>query len=196
MKTVLIVDNDQSMRDLIGKVVAQMGYRTVVAERATRARSLIAAEKVDAMLLDLNMPGPQGEHLLHCLRRLHVAPPTIVVSGYLNRERIGTLAHLGVCGIIAKPFEVKRLMDELRRVLEGEDKARLLFCSQCGTPTHVDDHSCRQCGYSLEHKLACPRCKIPCDPGDRFCSGCGFLFAEATAVPAPQAEQASRLTGR
>ena len=196
MKTVLIVDNDQAMRDLMGKVVAQMGYQSVEAEKATRARAVIAAQKVDAMLLDLNMPGPQGEHLLHALRRHHAMPPTIVVSGYISRERIGTLANLGICGIIAKPFEVKRLMDELRRILEGQDKGRRVFCSQCGTPTQVGDQFCRQCGYALERKQSCPRCETSCDPGDRFCSGCGFHLAAAVgAGPAPLAVPASGSKG-
>lgn len=177
-KTVLIVDNDKNIRDIMSKVVEQMGYRSLEAERATRAASIIAAEKVDAILLDLNMPGPQGEHLLGYLRHNKLPiPPTIVVSGHLHKERIGPLIELGVCGIIAKPFEVKRLMDELRRVLEGEEKGRLLFCSQCGAPAQVEDRFCRRCGGNLERHLTCPQCKSAYDPGDRFCASCGTRIA-------------------
>ena len=174
VKTVLIVDNDQAVRDTMSKVVELMGYRAVGVERATRALPIVQEGGVDAILLDLNMPGPHGDHLLSYMKNHSIpVPPTIVVSGYLHEERIGPLLRFGVCGILAKPFEVKRLMDELRRALEGEDESRLLFCSQCGASVCQGDHFCRQCGGSLERGRACPNCESPCEPGDRFCGKCG-----------------------
>ncbi len=179
-KTVLIVDNDKTVRDTIQRIVERMGYRSLSVERATRAASAIVEEQIDAMLLDLHMPGPHGDHLLaHLKRRNLPIPPTIIVSGYLHEDRIGPLIELGICGIIAKPFEVKRLMDELRRVLEGEEVSRFRYCPQCGTPSQSDDHFCRQCGGALQRELTCSECAEPYDPGDRFCGSCGFDLAAA-----------------
>ena len=178
-KTVLIVDNDKAIRDTMCKVVEQMGYRAVAVERATRAVPILKEGGVDAILLDLHMPGPHGEHLLSYLKRHRIpTPPTIVVSGYLHEERIGPLLQFGVCGIIAKPFEVKRLMDELRRALEEEEKGRLLFCSRCGAAARKGDRFCRQCGFCLERRKACSRCGNLCEPDDRFCSQCGASLSQ------------------
>ncbi len=105
-KTVLVVDNDRSVRETLCKVVEKMGYRAISVERATRAASVIVSSAVDAMLLDLHMPGPHGEDLLAHLKRKKVRiPPTIIVSGYLHEERIRPLLKFGVRGILAKPFD-------------------------------------------------------------------------------------------
>jgi len=172
-KTILIVDNDKEMRDVMRKVVEKMGHQVLTVERATRAVPFIE-EGIDAILLDLNMPGPHGDHLLSYLKSHRIpTPPTIVVSGYLDREMVGPLSKLGVSGIIAKPFQVKRLMDELGRVLEGREEDRLAFCPACGSVPRAGDHFCRQCGGLLERKLNCPHCETPYAPGNRFCGSCG-----------------------
>ena len=177
-KTVLIVDNDKAVRSTMRRVVEKMGYRAIEAERATRAVPFIKDGEVDAVLLDLHMPGPHGDHLLSFLKNNHIPiPPTIIVSGYLQEDRIGALVQFGVCGIVAKPFEVKRLMDELRRALEGGEKDGCLFCSQCGTDARPDDRFCRRCGVLLERESLCSACGNPCHPGDRFCGSCGTRLA-------------------
>ncbi|MEW6755684.1 MAG: response regulator [Candidatus Latescibacterota bacterium] len=174
VKTVLVVDNDRAVRDTMVKVVEMMGYRAVAVERATRAVPVLRGGQVDAVLLDLHMPGPHGDHLLSYLKRNGIPiPPTIVVSGYLDQERIGPLLEFGVSGIVAKPFEVRRLMDELRCALEGEDRGRVQYCPQCGTTAGREDRFCRHCGCRLDSSAECPVCHQPCQPGDRYCGGCG-----------------------
>ena len=176
-KTVLIVDNDEEMRNVMGTVVLKMGHRALAVGRATRAVPIIE-KGVDAVLLDLHMPGPHGDHLLSYLKSNKIPiPPTIVVSGYLDREVVGPLAKLGVSGIIAKPFEVRRLMDELGRVLEGREEDRMAFCPACGCTPRVDDRFCRKCGVSLERMYHCPQCETPYAPGNRFCGNCGAQLA-------------------
>jgi DNA-binding NtrC family response regulator len=176
-KTVLIIENDFNVRSALAEMVRTMGHQTLEIDRATRATRILAEQSVDAMLLDLHMPGPHGQDLLRYLKKKSIAiPPTIVVSGYLKQEGIGELIRLGVCGIIAKPFEAKRLRDELGRVLEGRE-GRLFFCPQCGTSTREADRFCRQCGTSLERQKSCPRCQTLYGPGDRFCGECGAKLA-------------------
>lgn len=173
-KTVLIVDNDSGVRDLMSKVVEKMGYEPVCVDRAIRAAQYIMGNKVDAILLDLHMPGPHGDDLLaHLKRRCVPIPPTIIVSGYLHEESIGALLKFGVSGIISKPFETKRLMDELRRVLDGDSRSRYVFCPKCGTKSESDGRFCRQCGSSLDRELICSGCAAEYGPGDRFCAMCG-----------------------
>ena len=178
-KTVLIVDNDKDVRDTMRRVVEEMGYEAITVERATRAISIITDGQVDAILLDLHMPGPHGDDLLAHLKRKSIPiPPTIIVSGYLRQERIGPLIQFGVSGILTKPFEVKRLMDELRRVLEYEPGRRYVFCPRCRARPGADDRFCRACGLSLDRDLTCPACGAAFDPGDRFCGGCGGRVGE------------------
>lgn len=177
-KTVLIIENDANVRGTLVDMVRAMGHRTVEVERVTRATQVLTSEPIDAVLLDLHMPGPHGQDLLRYLRKKEIpVPPTIVVSGYLKHEGIGELLALGVCGVIAKPFDPKRLRDELGRVLTGEAAGRFLYCPECGTATRHGDRFCRQCGTSLERVLNCPKCATVFAPGDRFCGECGTKLA-------------------
>lgn len=174
IKRVLIVDNDRSVADTLSRMVEKAGHLTLQAERVRTALELLKVQAVDAMLLDLHMPGPHGQDLLSFMKNRKMAvPPTIVVSGYLNKEAIGPLIDLGVCGIIAKPFDQKRLLQELGRVLEDRNGDLYLFCPQCGTQAQADDRFCRQCGTTLEAERECQQCGTPFSPGDRFCGNCG-----------------------
>lgn len=178
-KTVLIIENDANVRGTLVAMVRSMGHRTVDVERITRATQVLADQSVDAVLLDLHMPGPHGQDLLRFLKKKQIAiPPTIVVSGYLKHGSIGELLKLGVCGVIAKPFDPQRLRDELGRVLVGQAAGRAQFCPHCGTATRDGDRFCRQCGESLERHLVCPGCQAPHSPGDRFCGECGAKLAQ------------------
>lgn len=178
--TVLIVENDRAVRVVMAQVVEKMDYDVLEAERVVRALPLLEEGGVDAMLLDMHMPGPHGHHLLQYLKKHGISvPPTIVVSGFLEREMIEELIGMGVQGIISKPFHTKRLMDELRRVLENRQGGGFAFCPQCGTGLQTDDVFCRQCGTTLEREVRCPGCAAVCEPGDRFCGQCGALLAGA-----------------
>lgn len=178
-KTVLIVDNDKLVRDTLVEMVHKMGHKTVAFERATRAAGVLANREVDAILLDLHMPGPHGQDLLRYWKKHNInIPPTIVVSGYLKEEAIGELLKLGVCGVIAKPFDAKRLRDELGRVLEGRDKQDVFFCSDCGKPARDMDRFCRYCGEKVVREKNCSACEAAYSPGDRFCGECGAKIAQ------------------
>lgn len=180
-KTVLVVDNDKEIRDMMRRVVEEMGYQAILVERATRAVGEIRNHQIDAILLDLHMPGPHGDDLLAHLRRHNIpVPPTIIVSGYLRQERIGPLLGFGVSGILTKPFEVKRLMDELRRVLEQEPGTRFVYCPQCRSRPSADDRFCRTCGFSLMRELNCSSCGVAFEPGDRFCGACGERVSDGS----------------
>tara|TARA_B100000029_G_scaffold446172_1_gene467133 strand:- start:44 stop:622 length:579 start_codon:yes stop_codon:yes gene_type:complete len=181
-KSVLIVENDKTVRDVLARLVSRMGYEMIVVERATRAVSVLSERPVDAMLLDLHMPGPHGQDLLRFLQKRKIsAPPTIVVSGFINNDSISSLIDLGVCGIIAKPFEPERLAGELERVLEDGDEGGLLFCPQCGTFARSGDRFCRECGDALKREPTCQACRRVCNAEDKFCGHCG---GELRADPA------------
>lgn len=178
-KKVLVIDNDSTVRQALIQMVQALGHQPLALDRAMGAARVLKDGSVDAMLLDLNMPGPHGQDLLRYLRKKNISiPPTIVVSGYLQREAISELIKLGVAGIIAKPFDPRRLQDELGRVLEGRE-GRFFFCPSCGMAAQLADRFCRQCGAGLESQRACPQCQTLHSPVDRFCGECGTQLGKA-----------------
>lgn len=189
-KTILIIENDAQVRDTLTDMVQSMGHQTVAVERVTRGVQILSDKVIDAVLLDLHMPGPHGQDMLRFLRKRDIdVPPTIVVSGYLKEGAIGELLRLGVSGIIAKPFNPARLREELSRVLALGEAPTETRCPECSAGTRDTDRFCRHCGVSLEVSLVCTGCGAAYRPEDRFCGDCGANLSEQRAdLPQEESE--------
>jgi CheY-like chemotaxis protein len=177
------------VRQTLQQIVESMVHEAITTERASRARRVLEETAVDAMLLDLQMPGAHGDHMLSFMRKWNVPlPPTIVISGYLHRDRAGPLIRLGIEGIIAKPFRVQRVIDELERVLPARPDSHFVYCTGCGTAAAEPDLQCRKCDKRLERSYACPECESLQGPGARFCSQFGERLVMARLTrPDPDA---------
>lgn len=80
MQTILVIDDDESLRDTIGVMLEQEGFRAVLEMdgRAGYEKSLLL--KPDLMLVDLRLPGMTGVEICKQLRAAHIATPIIVLS--------------------------------------------------------------------------------------------------------------------
>lgn len=119
---VLIVDDHEHVRGLLRTVVSsQLSARVLEAATGAEALEALAAEPVDILLLDLQLPDMTGEDVL---RRSGKRPPellTIVVSGETDAQRIGALQELGVSTFVQKPFHLQAFLHSFRGVLEQMD---------------------------------------------------------------------------
>ncbi len=118
-RRILIVDDDRQVRTLLSKILRAAGYHPLQAPSAVKAIDVLEKEEVGLMLLDIHMIGPSGIDLLEALQRRRLMLPIIVVSGFVSDVVAKQLLGLGVRGILAKPFEPLRLMEEIRRVVPG-----------------------------------------------------------------------------
>jgi CheY-like chemotaxis protein len=115
--TILVVDDDDSVRGLLVTVIERLGYTPVAAEDAGRALQLLDQHDVDLVLLDLHMPGPaDGEDLLFLLRDRGDEVPIVIVSGWVDDE---ATIHQPDCvhAVLKKPIRVDQLTDTVRQVL-------------------------------------------------------------------------------
>ncbi|MBF0171050.1 MAG: response regulator [Nitrospinae bacterium] len=106
-KRVLAVDDDPSMRLLIGLYLAKMGYETVEAADGDAALAILEADDaLDLVLLDMNMPGRTGLETLAAIThdRSRPHPPVIVVSGDSDKEHVLAAIRLGARDYVVKPF--------------------------------------------------------------------------------------------
>ena len=115
---VLIVENDDQVRQILSRVVQNMGQCAVSVGSVSEALAHMKSNSVDLILLDLRMPAVHGEDFLDFIRKQGNRIPVIVVSGYLDRENIPRLMRAGVSGIIVKPFTRDRIVSEIRSALE------------------------------------------------------------------------------
>jgi CheY-like chemotaxis protein len=118
-ETVLFVEDEEVLRDLVHKVLAQRGYRVLTASDG--AAALGAVERhgaaVDLVLTDVIMPQMSGPALVAQLRARHPALRVLYVSGY-TAEALREQAESGA-PFLAKPFAPEALLRKVREVLDA-----------------------------------------------------------------------------
>jgi two-component system, chemotaxis family, chemotaxis protein CheY len=119
---ILIVDDSPAMRSFIRRVVRLSGIEVdqyFEAGNGAEALEQLAANPVDAVLTDINMPVMDGEEFVRKMRESEPtrSTPVIVISTDATINRIHTMQALGATGYLQKPFGPEQLRNELDRVL-------------------------------------------------------------------------------
>lgn len=119
MKTVLIVDDVESVRFFHKLLVTQAGYQTLTAATGAQALALIDAAPVDLVVLDLMMPGMSGLEFLQELRRRPTGArvPVLVISSERPPEGVAGPNTSGPCDYLQKPLTPARLLEAIHRLL-------------------------------------------------------------------------------
>jgi DNA-binding NtrC family response regulator len=115
MPTVLIVDDDRAMREALDEASVDLGFATRLAPSGAAALALLEEETVDAVLLDLRMPGLDGLEVLRRLRERPGPPPVTVLTAHATAENTIEAMRLGAFDHLTKPIS----REELKRALTG-----------------------------------------------------------------------------
>lgn len=119
MKTILIVDDDVCIGDMLQEVLVKEGYQTARAYSGTEALLYLSGNRPDLILLDLMLPGLSGEELLPLIEGI----PVIVVSARSETADKVDLLLSGADDYITKPFDTDELLAriavQLRRPATG-----------------------------------------------------------------------------
>jgi PAS domain S-box-containing protein len=125
-ETVLVVDDELTVRSVAERVLRHAGYEVVLAENGREAIDILAARpEIGAVILDLAMPVMSGEQALPQLLRLRPALPIILSSGYSEAEARRHCKTAGVTAFIQKPYKSPTLINTLAACLHGNDEASL-----------------------------------------------------------------------
>lgn len=120
MGRVLVVDDEESIRTLIDRVLSRQGFKVETAADGQRAIEKIAQGEFDAIVLDLMMPRVDGFSVLRHLIATNpeLVSKTVVATAF---PRDATNAQLDeVCRVIVKPFDTSELIDAVRECVEHE----------------------------------------------------------------------------
>jgi len=120
-ESVLIVDDEESLRSLLSTALTHKGYRTNTAASGLEAIELISdtTKTYDAVLLDLNMPGASGLEVMKIIRICQPGLRVIVISGHLTQEARAEFEQLGQRTFVQKPYKLDELGRQLRGLLEA-----------------------------------------------------------------------------
>ena len=113
MGVILVVDDEQSSRELLTNFLEGAGYKVVTAEDGRQALALLQEHQVSAIITDLRMPNVNGLRLIRELRENGDTIPILAVSG-INRDQLMLAEDYGANVGLSKPID----RDELLKIVE------------------------------------------------------------------------------
>ena len=123
-KHVLIVDDDDRIRDLLKDFLSNNDYIVSTAENADQAQSRLENIKYDIIILDVMMPGQDGFELTKVIKKKVKVPIILLTAKGEVENRIKGL-ELGADDYLGKPFEPKELLLRVRNIINKDDKINL-----------------------------------------------------------------------
>jgi two-component system nitrogen regulation response regulator NtrX len=110
MKTILIVDDEQSIRESLKGILQDEGFRTLFAPNGEEGLNLVKEDNPDLVLLDIWMPGMDGLETLHRIREGHPEQLVVMMSGHGTIETAVKATKLGAYDFIEKPLSLEKVL--------------------------------------------------------------------------------------
>lgn len=122
---ILVVDDEAGVRDVTRALLEEGGYRAICADSGARALTLLGerVDEIQAVMLDLTMPGMSGEETFAELRRLREELPVVCCSGFGTEVGTEWIAGKSRVAFLAKPFTRDRILETLNDLLHGDETA-------------------------------------------------------------------------
>jgi DNA-binding response OmpR family regulator len=117
VQTILVIDDDESLRDTIGVMLEQEGFRPVLAADGREGFEKALTLKPDLLLVDLRLPEMSGTEICKQLRAANVRTPIIVLSAVGDEVDKVLLLEIGADDYVVKPFGTRELLARIRAVL-------------------------------------------------------------------------------
>ena len=117
-QTLLIVDDDAAMRQMLASLFSEQGYAVREAATADAAMDLARERDLDAVLSDIRMPGMSGIDMVGELRRVRPDTPIVLMTAFGSIDSAVEAMRAGAFDYITKPFEPEAVLMTLERALE------------------------------------------------------------------------------
>jgi DNA-binding response OmpR family regulator len=119
MAKILVIDDDDRLRRMIGRALRRGGHEVAEAEDGVAGLRLFHADRPDIIVIDIVMPGKEGIETIGDLRRESLSLPILAMSGgSAGSEAYLRFAHmLGADVTLAKPFRPEHLLHEIGKLL-------------------------------------------------------------------------------
>jgi DNA-binding response OmpR family regulator len=131
MQTILVIDDDESLRDTISVMLEQEEFRVLQAGDGREGFEKALMQKPDLMLVDLRLPSMTGTEICRQLRAAKIQTPIIVLSAIGDEVDKVLLLEIGADDYVVKPFGRRELLARIRALLRrtSQDAHKILRCA-------------------------------------------------------------------
>src|SRR5690349_3001907 len=120
MSTILVVDDEAQIRSTLEGVLADEGYKTLLAQSGEECLEILRHKSPDVVLLDIWLPGMDGLDTLEQIVERGDHPEVIMISGHGNIESAVRATKLGAFDFLEKPLSLERTLIVLKNALEAK----------------------------------------------------------------------------
>ena len=118
MKKLLIVDDQQGIRLLLNEVFKREGHEPLLASNGLEAIQILENGAVDAVLLDMEIPGMNGLEILKHIKSLFKELPVVMMTGNGDTDLIHRAKELGANHFFTKPFDIFEVKDTINKLIQ------------------------------------------------------------------------------
>ena len=119
MATIMVIDDEESVRKVVGRRLKQEGHRVITARDAAPALVKTDFNTIDLIILDLLMDTP-GDIAIQTIRSRGFQLPIVILSGKLKAGDEARLLELGADKVLKKPFRLKGMIGVIDQLLRGQ----------------------------------------------------------------------------
>jgi DNA-binding NtrC family response regulator len=119
-ESILVVDDDTELRKVLSSILSEEGYSVETVENGEQAIRVSEKKRFDLALIDIKLPDMEGTELLQRLKAKQPHIVMIIVTGFPTVENAVGAVNEGADGYILKPFEIRKLLQAVRKHLNKE----------------------------------------------------------------------------
>lgn len=116
MPSILIVDDEECVCELLRDILETIGYQVTAAANGSEGLALFDAERFDAVFTDIGIPGMNGWELARAIRERNKTVPLAIITGWGNSVGSEEQTAAQVNWVIAKPFDISRIVEIAQQV--------------------------------------------------------------------------------
>jgi DNA-binding response OmpR family regulator len=144
--TLLYIESDTKIRENNAHLIRQNGLKVLETDNSIKACDLFRTQKVDLILIDLQLSNENGLEFIRCLRQKDVLTPVIITTTYTTQEILLDAINLNTTRCLTKPFQENDLLDALTVGVK-----KLLHCHSSAYTTLHDGFSYDPINKTINH---------------------------------------------
>ena len=114
--TILIVEDDQDLRESLATALRDEGYHVIWAQDADEAIASVKAHKVNIVFMDICLPDMNGVEVYKAIKKIQPAATTVMMTGFFVQDLVDAAISAGAYDILYKPFTMDDILKMIKKI--------------------------------------------------------------------------------